>query len=108
MHSPTNTQNFALHFPIFLVRYEKEVNHGHRSAIKRILEGDALPSSRMVLCISSICLSNTEVGCQPIASRETKSGAAAKIELTDGWLGNSYLIAVFTNLKSLFVQNLSV
>ena len=39
---------------INICRYEREVNHGHRSAIKRILEGDALPSTMLVLCISAI------------------------------------------------------
>ncbi|PKI51435.1 hypothetical protein CRG98_028146 [Punica granatum] len=36
-------------------RYEREVNHGHRSAIMRILEGVASPSSLLVLCVSAIC-----------------------------------------------------
>ncbi|KAK6164803.1 hypothetical protein DH2020_001667 [Rehmannia glutinosa] len=35
-------------------RYEREVNHGHRSSIKKVLDGDAPPSSMMVLCISSV------------------------------------------------------
>lgn len=65
-----------------LYRYEREVNHGHRSAIKKILEGDASPSSMLVLCISAI-RSNY------CANIETSSGAenssAAKVELTDGW-----------------------
>ncbi|KAL0662269.1 hypothetical protein Bca4012_099106 [Brassica carinata] len=59
-------------------RYEREVNHGHCSAIKRILSGDAPASSMMVLCISAI---------NPKA-RETHgsdSGSNVKIELTDGW-----------------------
>ncbi|BBH02574.1 Protein BREAST CANCER SUSCEPTIBILITY 2 homolog A [Prunus dulcis] len=63
-------------------RYEREVNHGHRSAIKRILEGDASPSSMVVLCISAIrsnCDPNMET-----SSRAENSGAA-KVELTDGW-----------------------
>ncbi|XP_057983241.1 protein BREAST CANCER SUSCEPTIBILITY 2 homolog B-like [Malania oleifera] len=73
-------------------RYEREVNHGHNSAIKRILEGDASPSSMMVLCISAIhsCDLKIETVC---GSFETVPGAlngaqktdAAKVELTDGW-----------------------
>lgn len=66
----------------YLDRYEREVNHGHRSAIKKILEGDASPSSLVVLCISAI-----RSNCDP--NMETSSGAensnAAKVELTDGW-----------------------
>lgn len=62
------------------------MNHGHRSTIKKILEGDALSSSMMILCISNIHSSNiVESG----TCFETKSGAqkteAVKIELTDGW-----------------------
>lgn len=69
-----------------LDRYEREVNYGHRSAIKRILEGDVPPSSMMVLCVSkvySIC--NSPVGPQFSLSNTTENGACAKIELTDGW-----------------------
>ncbi|CAO2820162.1 unnamed protein product [Amaranthus hypochondriacus] len=57
-------------------RYEREVNHGHRSAIKKILEGDALPSSTLVLCVSEIK--------SPNPSLEGKSSIST-IELTDGW-----------------------
>ncbi|KAG5619799.1 hypothetical protein H5410_005017 [Solanum commersonii] len=67
-------------------RYEREVNHGHRSAVKRILEGDVLPSSMMVLCVSniySICVS--PVGPQSSLSSTTENGTCAKVELTDGW-----------------------
>ncbi|TXG58894.1 hypothetical protein EZV62_016723 [Acer yangbiense] len=67
-------------------RYEREVNNGHRSAIKRILEGDASPSSLMVLCISSFhkkC--EPKIGTSPVASNGVESSNAAKVELTDGW-----------------------
>jgi len=62
------------------------VNHGHRSTIKKILEGDAVPSSMMILCISNIhCSDIVESG----TCFETRPGAqiteAVKIELTDGW-----------------------
>ncbi|OAY65685.1 Protein BREAST CANCER SUSCEPTIBILITY B [Ananas comosus] len=53
-----------------LNRYEREVNYGHRSAIKKILEGDASPASAMILCVSAI---------------RSHSDHAAKVELTDGW-----------------------
>lgn len=71
-----------------LCRYEREVNHGHRSAIKRILEGDASPNSMMVLCISAICLNyehKLEVSSFAQGDAENHSAAAAKVELTDGW-----------------------
>ncbi|CAM8961893.1 unnamed protein product [Rhodiola kirilowii] len=62
-------------------RYEREVNHGHRSAIKRILEGDTSPSSMMVLCISTI-YSNHSTHTQSSRAEECKT---TKLELTDGW-----------------------
>ncbi|KAL5550739.1 hypothetical protein UlMin_000915 [Ulmus minor] len=63
-------------------RYEREVNHGHRSAIKRILEGDALPSSMMVLCISAIC-SNCDPNIEALGDADNPR--AAIVELSDGW-----------------------
>ncbi|XP_037411656.1 protein BREAST CANCER SUSCEPTIBILITY 2 homolog B-like isoform X9 [Triticum dicoccoides] len=78
-------------------RYDREVNNGHRSAIKKILEGNALPSLMMVLCISAI-YSHPDVNKLEAVgtdgnenSIENKSLLAAKrnmpahIELTDGW-----------------------
>jgi len=62
------------------------VNHGHRSTIKKILEGDAPPSSMMILCISSICSSHaTESGTCFETQNGTQKAAAVKVELTDGW-----------------------
>ncbi|KAL6228135.1 hypothetical protein ACLB2K_002089 [Fragaria x ananassa] len=63
-------------------RYEREVNHGHRSAIKKILEGDASPSSMLVLCISAI---RTKHGPNIETSSGAENSSAAKVELTDGW-----------------------
>nr|XP_043623524.1 protein BREAST CANCER SUSCEPTIBILITY 2 homolog B-like [Erigeron canadensis] len=68
-------------------RYEREVNNGHRSALKRILEGDAHPSSPLVLCISSIhlkCDSETDTNVFS-TSNATESSTVASVELTDGW-----------------------
>lgn len=70
-----------------MCRYEKEVNHGHRSAIKRILEGDASPTSMMVLCISAINSnydSKNKVSSLGLGDDENHT-VAAKVELTDGW-----------------------
>ncbi|KAF0920312.1 hypothetical protein E2562_034791 [Oryza meyeriana var. granulata] len=80
-------------------RYDREVNNGHRSAIKKILEGNASPSLMMVLCISAIYSSPDLNNSNPEDDRphtnednsESKSLVAAKrnisaqIELTDGW-----------------------
>ncbi|KAL2901878.1 Protein BREAST CANCER SUSCEPTIBILITY 2-like protein B [Bienertia sinuspersici] len=57
-------------------RYEREVNHGQRSAIKKVLEGDASPSSMLVLCVSKIENSSTSM---------PEKGSVSIIELTDGW-----------------------
>ncbi|XP_019242935.1 PREDICTED: protein BREAST CANCER SUSCEPTIBILITY 2 homolog B-like isoform X2 [Nicotiana attenuata] len=81
-------------------RYEREVNYGHRSAIKRILEGDVPPSSMMVLCISkvySIC--NSPVGPQFSLSDTTENGACAKIELTDGWYSITAVLDILLSKK---------
>ncbi|PNT69978.1 hypothetical protein BRADI_2g03990v3 [Brachypodium distachyon] len=80
-------------------RYDREVNNGHRSAIKKILEGNALPSLMMVLCISAIHSRPGISKCKLEAGRadtnEDISGnksltaahrnKSAQIELTDGW-----------------------
>lgn len=67
-------------------RYDREVNYGHRSTIKKILEGDASSSSMMILCVSAI-----RSDCEPkvetdsVASNEGARNNSAKVELTDGW-----------------------
>ncbi|KAG2595489.1 protein BREAST CANCER SUSCEPTIBILITY 2 homolog B-like isoform X1 [Panicum virgatum] len=80
-------------------RYDREVNHGHRSAIKKILEGNASPSLMMVLCISAIYScpdqSDNKLEVDKIDNNEDSNGnkslsasnrnMSAKIELTDGW-----------------------
>ncbi|RYR11481.1 hypothetical protein Ahy_B04g069004 isoform B [Arachis hypogaea] len=67
-------------------RYEREVNHAHRSTIKRILEGDAPPSSMMILCISSIHSDHfTESGKFVEKQTMDQSSEVVKVELTDGW-----------------------
>lgn len=35
-------------------RYEREINHAHRSAVKRIVEQDDTASKHMVLCVADI------------------------------------------------------
>jgi len=78
----TSMRTICMH----LRRYEREVNHGHRSAIKRILEGDASPSSMMVLCISAICSNcdlKNETSSMEVIGDECSN--TTKVELTDGW-----------------------
>ncbi|PSS34720.1 Protein BREAST CANCER SUSCEPTIBILITY 2 B like [Actinidia chinensis var. chinensis] len=89
-------------------RYEREVNHGHRSAIKRILEGDQPPTSMLVLCISSIHLnSDTTVETLPMASDAAENGTTTKVELTDGWYSINALLDVLL-LKKLATGKLFV
>ncbi|XP_066375141.1 protein BREAST CANCER SUSCEPTIBILITY 2 homolog A-like isoform X3 [Miscanthus floridulus] len=80
-------------------RYDREVNHGHRSAIKKILEGNASPSLMMVLCISAIYScpdqNNNKLEVNKVDTNEdnndnqslsaTNRNMSANIELTDGW-----------------------
>lgn len=77
---------------LFYYRYEREVNYGHRSAIKKILDGDASPASLMILCISSIYSSASDTNKLNDSTEESESNqkvsqlhGATKIELTDGW-----------------------
>uniref|UniRef100_A0ACD5TRR7 Uncharacterized protein n=1 Tax=Avena sativa TaxID=4498 RepID=A0ACD5TRR7_AVESA len=80
-------------------RYDREVYNGHRSAIKKILEGNALPSLMMVLCISAVYshpdVNNPKLEAGMRDENEnsidnksllaTKKNIPAHIELTDGW-----------------------
>lgn len=69
-----------------LHRYEREVNHGHRSAIKRILDGDASTSSMLVLCISAVHLScEQKIGNHSMETNGPDDKNLAQVELTDGW-----------------------
>ncbi|XP_027361292.1 protein BREAST CANCER SUSCEPTIBILITY 2 homolog B-like [Abrus precatorius] len=76
-------------------RYEREVNHGHRSTVKKILEGDALPSSMMILCISSIHSNYVpENGNFMETQRVAHKTEAVKVELTDGWYSINAILDV--------------
>ncbi|KAK9154038.1 hypothetical protein Sjap_001518 [Stephania japonica] len=78
-------------------RYEREVNHGHRSALKKITEGDASPTSMMILCVSAIhtnpnerlqlkqAIPSLDDANKLAGSCFNENSNAAKIELTDGW-----------------------
>ncbi|KAJ8898959.1 hypothetical protein K2173_008460 [Erythroxylum novogranatense] len=76
-------------------RYEREVNHGHRSAIKRILEGDAPPSSMLVLYIAAIhIISAPKVEADTVESDVATITNVAKVELSDGWYSVDALLDV--------------
>ena len=69
-------------------RYEREVNRAHRSALKRITEGDALAGTGLVLCIVAIGVKDNN---QPDSANKTQEikqtvdAPAVQIEITDGW-----------------------
>ncbi|KAK8947326.1 hypothetical protein KSP39_PZI006686 [Platanthera zijinensis] len=74
-------------------RYEREVNYGHRSALKKVLDGDLSPSSMMILCVSAIrsgrrtdeMFSSSNLHENGNKLIEFDSNYAVTIELTDGW-----------------------
>ncbi|GLT92773.1 hypothetical protein SLE2022_105930 [Rubroshorea leprosula] len=67
-------------------RYEREINHGHRSAIKRIIEGDTPPSTMLVLCISAIhSYYEPKIETPSMVANGAQNSSGAKVELTDGW-----------------------
>ncbi|KAG6535594.1 hypothetical protein ZIOFF_000616 [Zingiber officinale] len=104
-----------------LTLYEREFNHGHRSAIKRILDGDASPSSMMILCVSAICSGHPEISktddknsgsevtkqSNNISSTLERSIYDARIELTDGWYSLYALLDVQLS-KQIFTGKLFV
>jgi hypothetical protein len=65
--------------------YEREHNQGHRSCLKRILEGDSPASASMVLCVASFGLQTAPV---PEPGQRDSFPVGMKVpvlELTDGW-----------------------
>ncbi|KAK8665667.1 hypothetical protein V6N13_005829 [Hibiscus sabdariffa] len=81
-------------------RYEREVNHGQRSAIKKILEGDASPSTMLVLCVSKIqSSSELKMETNLVITNGAHNSGNAKVELTDGWYSMSAVLDVLLSNK---------
>ncbi|GMJ03265.1 BRCA2-like B [Hibiscus trionum] len=81
-------------------RYEREVNHGQRSAIKKILEGDASPSTMLVLCVSKIqSSSEPKMETNLVTINGAHNSGNAKVELTDGWYSMNGVFDVLLSKK---------
>ncbi|XP_062873396.1 breast cancer type 2 susceptibility protein [Trichomycterus rosablanca] len=67
------------------LRYDVEVDHSRRSALKKIMERDDTPAKTLVLCVCGVAKSHPseESSEKPTDSTDTK--AAAIVWLTDGW-----------------------
>ncbi|MCO5582656.1 hypothetical protein L7F22_036554 [Adiantum nelumboides] len=63
-------------------RYEREVDCTHRSAIKKITEGDSVAGRMMVLCVAAIC---TEEKTGIYSQTPFGDSQVAHVEVTDGW-----------------------
>ena len=69
-------------------RYEREINRGHRSALKKILEKDEVSTKFLILCVATIKSEGTvsvELTAGTDESAIDASSQRAIIELTDGW-----------------------
>ncbi|KAI5076154.1 hypothetical protein GOP47_0008219 [Adiantum capillus-veneris] len=67
-------------------RYEREVDRTHRSAIKKITEGDSVAGRMMVLCVAAICtMEKTGTNLLEVCSTPSGDSEATHIEVTDGW-----------------------
>ncbi|XP_045725247.1 breast cancer type 2 susceptibility protein [Mirounga angustirostris] len=67
-------------------RYDVEIDRSRRSAIKKIMERDDTAAKTLVLCISEIISSSTDIS--ETSSSKTSSVGTRKVgivELTDGW-----------------------
>ncbi|XP_043262292.1 breast cancer type 2 susceptibility protein homolog isoform X2 [Colletes gigas] len=77
-------------------RYDREIDRSERSALRKILEKDDVPSKRMILCVSSITECNdSAVNLNPLKS------ASKKLILTDGW----YSVQAF--IDQAMIQNIT-
>lgn len=74
-------------------RYEREINLGHRSALKRILEQDDSPGRQMILVVASI-IPVTNEGTLILSLTDVVAGMLNmiitgsrkyRLTLTDGW-----------------------
>ncbi|KAI8332030.1 hypothetical protein BC941DRAFT_437299 [Chlamydoabsidia padenii] len=86
-----------------LYRYEREINLGKRSVLRRIMEQDDVPVKQMVLMVADIvCISSSsKMGQSSNTNGNSNSGSnninnnKYRLQLTDGW----YQISTFVDSK---------
>ena len=94
----------AIRSPWTRCRYEREIDEGHRPALRRVLEHDAPAGRSIVLCVSDIAMPfpAAQQGRQPPQPAAETGGGGPQLELTDGW----YCVrAVLDNPLSLLMRS---
>ncbi|XP_029302084.1 breast cancer type 2 susceptibility protein [Cottoperca gobio] len=73
-------------------RYDVEVDHSHRPALRKIMEKDDTSAKTLVLCVCGVVSRGHSPNRQSFGDTKTPQGADAKVEnpsavvwLTDGW-----------------------
>ncbi|XP_041464014.1 uncharacterized protein LOC121415003 [Lytechinus variegatus] len=76
-------------------RYDREIDHSQRPALRKILERDDAASRRMVLCVAAINHTGSSTqhhGKSPQQSKSSQPSSHPTLELTDGWYSISTII----------------
>ncbi|MED6231722.1 hypothetical protein ATANTOWER_006074 [Ataeniobius toweri] len=75
-----------------LLRYDAEVDHSHRPALRKIMERDDTPAKTLVLCVCEIVSRGHSLNVHSRSYTKTPKSAETKVEtqfaviqLTDGW-----------------------
>lgn len=74
------------------LRYDVEVDHSRRPALRKIMERDDTPAKTLVLCVCGVISGGHSPNRKSCSDTKTPQGSDAKIEnqcavvwLTDGW-----------------------
>lgn len=77
---------------ILFLRYDVEIDHSRRPALRKIMEKDDTAAKTLVLCVCGIVSRGQSLNKQSRNGTKTPQGADAKVEppsavvwLTDGW-----------------------
>ncbi|KAI8969201.1 BRCA2, oligonucleotide/oligosaccharide-binding, domain 1-domain-containing protein [Mycotypha africana] len=68
-----------------LYRYEREVNMGQRSVLKKIFEYDDAADKYMILCITDICKRNRKSSFRPSTKNYENLSTEYFLRVSDGW-----------------------